>query len=83
MTKIGSVHHRYGTAVVRTAIQTANQVHDTLYVELFVLKAICQWCVVSAVLTTLVLASEGVLVGRMLTASARGEIEAAAPAPRP
>ncbi len=28
------------------------------YVELFVLEAICQWCVVSAVLTTLLLVTE-------------------------
>ncbi len=36
------------------------------YVELFVLEAICQWCVVSAVLTVLLLLTEGVLVGRLL-----------------
>ena len=36
------------------------------YVELFVLEAICQWCVVSAVLTTLLLVTEGVLVARLL-----------------
>lgn len=36
------------------------------YVELFVLEAICQWCVVSAVLTVLLLLTEGVLVSRLL-----------------
>jgi hypothetical protein len=33
------------------------------YVELFVLEAICQWCVVSAVLTTLLLVTEGMMIG--------------------
>lgn len=36
------------------------------YVELFVLEAICQWCVVSALLTTLLLVTEGILVARLL-----------------
>ena len=36
------------------------------YVELFVLEAICQWCVVSAVLTALLLLTEGVLVARLM-----------------
>ena len=36
------------------------------YVEVFVLQAVCQWCVVSAVLTVLLLLTEGVLVGRLL-----------------
>ena len=36
------------------------------YVELFVLEAICQWCVVSAVLTVLLLMTEGILVSRLL-----------------
>ncbi len=36
------------------------------YVELFVLEAICQWCVVSAVLTALLLLTDGVLVARLM-----------------
>ncbi len=36
------------------------------YVELFVLEAICQWCVVSAVLTTLLLVTESLMVKRLL-----------------
>ena len=36
------------------------------YVEIFVLEAICQWCVVSAVLTTLLLVVEGLMVNRLL-----------------
>ena len=36
------------------------------YVELFVLEALCQWCVVSAALTVLVLFCEGIEVARML-----------------
>ena len=36
------------------------------YIELFVLEAICQWCVVSAVLTTALLLCETILVQRLL-----------------
>jgi uncharacterized membrane protein len=36
------------------------------YLELFVIDAICQWCVVSAVITTAMLILEGSLVKRLL-----------------
>ena len=36
------------------------------YIELYVLEAICQWCVVSAVLTTALLICESILVRRLL-----------------
>lgn len=36
------------------------------YIELFVIDAICQWCVSSAVITTLICAIEGVGVWRLL-----------------
>jgi uncharacterized membrane protein len=36
------------------------------YLELFVIDAICQWCVVSAVITTAMLVLEGSLVRRVL-----------------
>ena len=36
------------------------------YIELFVLEAICQWCVVSAALTTALLICESILVRRLL-----------------
>ena len=36
------------------------------YLELFVIDAICQWCVVSAVITTAMLLLEGSLVKRLL-----------------
>lgn len=36
------------------------------YVELFVIDAICQWCVSSAVITTLICMVEGVAVWRLL-----------------
>ena len=36
------------------------------YVELFVIDAICQWCVSSAVITTLICIVEGVAVWRLL-----------------
>lgn len=40
------------------------------YVELFVLEALCQWCVVSAALTTLLLFTEGALASRLLARDA-------------
>jgi uncharacterized membrane protein len=36
------------------------------YLELFVINAVCQWCVVSAVITTAMLLLEGSLVKRLL-----------------
>ena len=36
------------------------------YLELFVIDAVCQWCVVSAVITTAMLVLEGSLVRRVL-----------------
>ena len=42
------------------------------YVELFVLEAICQWCVVSAVLTTLLLLTEGAMISRLLAIPDKG-----------
>lgn len=36
------------------------------YVELFVIDAICQWCVMSAVITTFICIVEGVAVWRLL-----------------
>ena len=63
---------RPGPMVVTTATTFGLALAGTIfagyltYVELFVLEAICQWCVVSAVLTVLLLLTEGVLVGRLL-----------------
>lgn len=36
------------------------------YVEIWVIEAICQWCVISAVLTLTLVISEGILAGRLL-----------------
>lgn len=36
------------------------------WLELFVIDAVCQWCVVSALITTLLLANEGSLVYRLM-----------------
>jgi uncharacterized membrane protein len=44
------------------------------YVELFVIDAICQWCVASAVLTAVALAAEGVGVWRWLATGAADEV---------
>ncbi|MCO5175683.1 MAG: vitamin K epoxide reductase family protein [Thermomicrobiales bacterium] len=38
------------------------------YLEIWVIKAICQWCVASAIITTVILAIESVLLWRVLGA---------------
>lgn len=43
------------------------------YLELFVIKAICQWCVISAILTVGLLVTEGTILWRLLNADLSAE----------
>lgn len=43
------------------------------YLEIWVIKAICQWCVVSAILTLGILITEGVSLWRLLDIGPMGE----------
>jgi uncharacterized membrane protein len=45
------------------------------YVELFVIEAICQWCVASAVLTVVILAAESIGVWEWMAPTLEDEIQ--------